>query len=190
MTNDLHKMGRKAIAFIDLKAAYDRVPVARIISILEKRKTPGKIISLIFHLFFNCSSDVVVNQEKSSGFDKECGLFQGSLLSPLLFNIFIDELAQKLTAECENWKTEATRGDLLAPFFLFYADDIQLNGRTLSEIQKLLDILGTWCKDNNMLPGFKKCQWIGHDDTYFGWDGFGKSTDIQVLGSTNDNRRS
>jgi hypothetical protein len=165
MTHDLHKIGRNAIAFIDLKAAYDRVPISRILEILQERKTPNRIINLIFSLFANCSSNVTINQEQSKEFTKECGLFQGSLLSPLLFNIFIDVLAKSLQDEVEKKGfKEIHKGDLLAPFFLMYADDIQINGRSLEEVQSLLDILGQWCDENNMLPGYKKCQWVGKHD--------------------------
>lgn len=161
VTHDLHKLGRDAIVFIDLKAAYDRVPISKIISILEEREAPKRVISLVYSLFSECSSNVIVNQEVSADFGKECGLFQGSLLSPLLFNVFIDVLAKRLQKERdEGCYPEVTKDDKLAPFFLLYADDIQLNGRTLPELQKMLDILGTWCEEHNMLPGFKKCQWL------------------------------
>ena len=47
------------------------------------------------------------------------------------------------------------------PFYLFYADDIILNGENLEQIQKMLNIVDTWCKKYHMKPGLKKCQWIG-----------------------------
>ena len=46
------------------------------------------------------------------------------------------------------------------PHFLLFADDIALNGRNEKETQQLLDIIGKWCTDYGMSPGFAKCNYI------------------------------
>ena len=48
----------------------------------------------------------------------------------------------------------------LMPHFLLFADDIALNGRNEKETQQLLDIIGKWCTDYGMSPGFAKCNYI------------------------------
>jgi hypothetical protein len=43
---------------------------------------------------------------KSDDFERECGLFQGSILSPILFNLFIDELSQELETVSDSLNQE------------------------------------------------------------------------------------
>ena len=202
LINDQHLYGRKYKVFIDLKAAYDRVSIKKLLNILETRNTPKRIISLIYHLFHQCDSNVIIDQEKSETFRRERGLFQGSILSPLLFNIYIDDLAtifdkilEKTTnltvnyqnverksiarvsgffacSSCEetfpskrgftqHLKTPCHHNDTsFLPFYLFYADDIEINAADPILIQKFLDALDKWCEEYNMMPGLKKCQWI------------------------------
>ncbi len=44
-------------------------------------------------LYFNVQYCVHINGVKSDFFDVKCSLHQGCLLSPLLFNLFINDLA-------------------------------------------------------------------------------------------------
>ena len=53
----------------------------------------------------------------------------------------------------------------LMPHYLFFADDIALNGRNQNEVQRLLDVVGKWCTDYGMSPGFAKCNYISDRDT-------------------------
>lgn len=54
----------------------------------------------------------------------------------------------------------------LRPPFLFFADDIIINGRNQQETQRLLHIIGNWCQANGMLPGFNKCNYISNEEHY------------------------
>ena len=200
IVNDQKLYGRKYKVFIDLKAAYDRVSIRKLLDILQKRGTPKRIIAIIYHLFHKCQSNVIIDQEISSSFHRESGLFQGSILSPLLFNIYIDNLAQIFDKTIESWESTdsqpkdrtlvhrltgytscsrceetffSPRGSRIhmqkpceykdtgvIPYYLFFADDIYINGSDPVKIQQLLDALDRWCKEYNMIPGLRKCQWI------------------------------
>lgn len=84
--------------FLDLKAAYDRVPVPLLLRKLEERRAPGSMVSLIGSLFLCCSMQAVVDGVLTPVVHRERGLMQGSLLSPFLFNLFIDDLARSLSS--------------------------------------------------------------------------------------------
>ena len=69
---------------------------------LNKRNVPLEIISLITSLFAGCTTRVLVNQIFTNKIDIKRGLFQGSILSPILFNIFINDLATEITEKFPN----------------------------------------------------------------------------------------
>ena len=143
--------------FLDLKKAYDSVPVKLVLEKLEDRQVPMGIISLIASLFSECTTRVLVNQEFTNEIKLERGLLQGSILSPLLFNIFIDDLASKLTQTFEN---EEEKKKYPLPHCLFYADDIKINHSSASAIQEMLNICSEWADNNGMEFNIDKSSYL------------------------------
>jgi hypothetical protein len=80
IVNDQKLYGRKYKVFIDLKAAYDRVSIRKLLDILQKRGTPKRIIAIIYHLFHKCQSNVIIDQEISSSFHSKSSKDQYYLL--------------------------------------------------------------------------------------------------------------
>lgn len=138
--------------FLDLKAAYDRVSIPLLIEKLIKRKTPTGITSLIISLFTNCAIQIVVNGILTDPIQTQRGLFQGSLLSPILFDIFIDDLA--LIIDQYSTLSNPSPG-------LFFADDIKLQHNNQNQMQKMLDDCYTWTLNNGMAFGISKCGTLG-----------------------------
>ena len=75
------------------------------------------------------------------------GLKQGCLLSPLLFNLFANDLGEAIYATGLGIDINGVTGKL---HMLMYADDLALIADTEEDLQKLLDTLSKWCKDNEM----------------------------------------
>ena len=91
----------------------------------------------------NRKQQVVINNSKSNSGDVMCGVPQGSILGPLLFLLFINDLPLSL-------KNSPISVDL-------YSDDTTLYSTALDKIsletniQKALDSVHTWCLENGML---------------------------------------
>jgi hypothetical protein len=139
--------------FIDLKAAYDRVDLTLLFKILERRKVPRYLLNIIWSLFAGCTSQIAINGKLTAKFTRFTGLFQGSLLAPMLWNVYMDGLAEAINQTVP----------VGLPFALFFADDIKLQydcrdlRRTLQIAQIHLNLITAWCDVNNMIPGIKKC---------------------------------
>jgi hypothetical protein len=134
--------------FLDLKAAFDKVVHSVLLNILKARNCPTHTQRIIFNLMMNeCTSSLIVNNRRlKEMIHRDQGVFQGSILSPFLFNIFIDPLAEQLN---DTYDT--------IPKALFYADDIVLKARTLEEAQNMLDVCFVWSLENGMIWGIGKC---------------------------------
>lgn len=142
--------------FLDLEKAYDRVPIPRLLDKLLLRKTPPPLIQLIDSLFSNCHSQMIVNQTTGPSFQRSVGLFQGSILSPWLFNVYIDDLALKIARIDPH---------PIVPPLLLFADDIKLQPSSINMAHRMLAITTTWCVYNGIRINVAKSGVISNNTT-------------------------
>jgi hypothetical protein len=142
--------------FLDLEKAYDRVPISRLLDKLTLRNTPPALISLVDSLFSRCHSQMIVNQAIGPIFPRTAGLFQGSILSPWLFNVYIDDLAIKLS--------RIDPHPIIPPLLLF-ADDIKLQPSNPSTARRMLAIVQTWSIYNGINVNISKSGIIANPTT-------------------------
>lgn len=138
--------------FIDLKQAYDRVVIPLLMKKLKLLDASDQMLKIIHSLFSQCYSTISINGVISSPFPRHRGLFQGSLLSPMLFNVYIDDLAKNLNP-----------ADSLThqPSALLFADDIQLLPKSLPHASHMLQTISLWCSANGMEVNTSKSAYIG-----------------------------
>ena len=152
LSDDLSRTGYRVSAFLDLKNAFDRVPHQKLIWILKNRGCGPRILNLVYSLMMNnCRSVLSVNRgAESQPFCRSTGVFQGSILSPFLFNLFIDSLASLLN-----------NGSVPDTISLFFADDIVIKGKSRRAVQRVLDICARWASEHDMTWGIAKCGAMG-----------------------------
>ena len=114
--NDLYMI------FVDLEKAFDRVPRKLIEWALRRKGVPERLVAAIMAMYNQVETVVQMEGETSDSFMVKVGVHQGSILSPLLFNIVLDEIAKVVNKE-----------QLIGRL---YADDLVLIGRTLDEVRE------------------------------------------------------
>ena len=120
---------------------------------LLQNKIGGKFHNLIKNLYSKSQCAVKQSQHRTSFFPYHRGVRQGCILSPLLFNIYLNDLLQLLN----NSNTDP----LILPNTtklncLLYADDLVLISTSKQGLQNCLDQLKIWCETWLMEINFKK----------------------------------
>ena len=94
---------RVILGFVDLKKACDRVPREVIYWSLRRKGVPEKLIRLIQETYRNRKRQSAQRQTAPESLTSVLGSTRGSVLSPLLFAVIVDELTLELRGE-EMWE--------------------------------------------------------------------------------------
>ncbi|GFU84327.1 RNA-directed DNA polymerase from mobile element jockey [Trichonephila clavipes] len=92
ITSGLQRGRSTGAVFLDIQKAFDRVWVSGLIYKLIINNFPPALIHLINSNLVNRSFQVIVNNTLSRTVFIKNGVTQGSLLGPLLFNIYINDI--------------------------------------------------------------------------------------------------
>ena len=90
---------------------------------------------------------------RSDFFSLDIGVRQGCILSPLLFNLFISDLAKKF----DNMEDKVQLGNR-GINSLFWADDLVLFSKTKEGLDSILKTLEGYCNENYLMINTKKTQ--------------------------------
>ena len=85
--------------FLDISKAFDKVWHEGILFKLKSNGVNGKLLALIKSFLNSRPQRVVLNGQCSSWVDITAGVPQGSILGPLLFLIYINDISQNLESK-------------------------------------------------------------------------------------------
>lgn len=177
-----HSVERQAkplfVCQIDFEKAFDRVPRELLWLRLEERGVGGQMLDAIMQMYDRVLMQVKVNGKRGTPFPSEQGVKQGCPMSPDLFGLFIETLADFIDAADRQrlWVRDPDTGELLPPcsddtptadggqrgtlrlVSLLFADDVNLLALSPARMRYLLALLSTFCDAFGMTVNVSKCE--------------------------------
>ena len=141
------------LCLMDLAKAFDTVPRDRLFRKLWMAGIRGKMYRVIKDLYTDNTATIKMGGHLSKSFEIKSGVMQGSKLGPILFNIFINDLLERLHESKLGVAMEHITVTALG-----FADDVILIAEDPSRLQDLINICGSWSKQNGMGFNIGKCK--------------------------------
>jgi len=158
------------VAFIDLKKAYDKVPLELVLCCMRNYGFSPKYIRLIRQMYLQTKVSVKIGDFISDFYDLLRGLRQGCLLSPILFIILVTNVMEYVRREmARTTYTTSETGGVGTPYKdtsahsvgtvygLLYADDMAGMEDSVRTMKDFLLKLESWCRMWWMELGVNKC---------------------------------
>lgn len=138
-----------AAVFFDVKKAFDTVPHNHLLRALSQTGITGPLLDWISDYLSNRSQKVVLDGTCSNTAQVTSGVPQGSILGPLLFNIFMNSISTLPLSSNSS--------------LILYADDILLSkpinsDEDIRDLQHDVNLISTWMASNGLTPNLKKTQ--------------------------------
>ena len=157
--------------FIDFKSAFDLINRSSLLYKLFNQGCTGKFLSVIQSMFRNARTRVKWGVQQGEVFEYMYGVLQGGVLSPNIFNLFLEDLPSYLNIE----KCVHIGGVHMA--YLLYADDLVLMSESPTGLQTLIHWLENFCMQWHMVVNLTKTNVVFNerftfeDSQYFTFNG-------------------
>lgn len=133
---------RVYILFIDASKAFDRIRHDSLFEILSGRGVCPLVLRVLYVMYTNSKMRVRWKDMYSALFDTSNGVKQGGVLSPIMFNLYIDALYERL----KRLKLGCHIGDTFAGA-LGYADDVALIAPSLESLKQMIVICEKYAEE-------------------------------------------
>ena len=133
------------LSALDASKAFDRISHAKLFNKLVARNAPCCLIDFLIDWYSKLYSCVRWNSTLSKYFVVKLGVRQGGILSPFLFNVYVDDLLHNLES--------CGAGCYINGHYLgcvMYADDLLLLSASVAGLQHMLNICHTFGLNNSI----------------------------------------
>ena len=134
-----NKRGKLYVAFIDYRKAFDSINRNKLWEALEETGISTKMIKMIKAIYKNVLAKVKFGHKLSDTIECPYGVKQGCLLSPALFSVLINKVANKIAQKGRMGYQFIPGGHEI--YSLLFADDIVLVSQTPAGLQNQINNL-------------------------------------------------
>ena len=138
------------MTFIDLQKAYDSISRTKVWESLTNRGIGKELRNMVTAMYMDCYSSVKTRVGTSEWLKIDTGLKQGSVLSPLLFLMMVDDIMKAAMKDYSSVKMKV----------LLFADDVVIWGKYQMEVQKQLDIINGKIEQWGVKINVEKCKTV------------------------------
>ena len=167
------RSSRVYMCALDATKAFDKVNFPKLFHLLLKRNVPSVILRIVLDMYTRQSIKATWNGTNSCPINVSNGVRQGGVLSPILFNVYMDELLQRLQKQ--------DIGCHIGTIFmgaLCYADDLITLCPTRRGLQKMINVCQEFAYEHDVVFNPKKtvCMLFGCKNRskwhwYISWQG-------------------
>ena len=141
-----HKNGKKIFGcFVDFSMAFDTIPRDILLDRIRNYGITGRFFNIIKGIYEMDESCVKLGNKYTSSFGINLGVRQGCVLSPILFNLFMADLAKKL--EMADGKVKVNNTEISS---VFWADDIILLSESEQGLNTMIKILEKYSNEHKL----------------------------------------
>lgn len=141
------------LCFVDLTQAFDRVKLRDVINILQENNINKKIIQIVMDLNTNNYTRIMSDGTTTREVPVSTGIRQGDSLSPILFNLILDQIVNKVKTIGKGYKMGQKEIKILC-----YADDTVLIAENEEDLQRMLHKFNQTAEEYNMQISISKTQ--------------------------------
>jgi hypothetical protein len=149
----LQKKKELVIIFVDFSKAFDTVKTAALLKKLYQFNIPPHFIRAIADMYSNITATLSGDDNKQL-INIQKGVKQGDPMSPLLFCLFLNDIETYL----RNHGCTGIRFGNQELMTLLYADDTTLFANSPSEATKMMNLVISYCAENDLLINISKTQ--------------------------------
>jgi hypothetical protein len=140
----MNKGNLVGVVYLDLSKAFDTIGHAPLLIKLSAYSVRGKELDWFTSYLFNRTQVVALGSMNSEPEPVYCGVPQGSILGPLLFITFFNDLVDSMNSKVIKYADDTV---------IYYANDVDVIENVLNSETK---IIGLYCSENELVLNFKK----------------------------------
>ncbi|KAJ8714751.1 hypothetical protein PYW07_002976 [Mythimna separata] len=141
--------------FLDLSRAFDLVSYDVLWRKLGDRNVPAEVVKVLQFWYANQTNHVKWSNILSEAYGLECGVRQGGLTSPRLFNLYVNDLLVELSSMRVGCRVGGVSINSIS-----YADDMVLLGPTAGSIGEMLKVCEDFAAAHGLMYNVRKCEYM------------------------------